>query len=109
MDCIFCAIARKEVPATLVYEDDLVVAFTDINPVAPVHILIIPRRHYASLAEAADDEILAGLQTAAQTIARSRNLKDYRVVINNGPSAGQSVFHLHLHLLGGRDFSWPPG
>lgn len=109
MDCIFCSIVRKEVPATLIYEDDLVVAFADINPVAPVHVLIVPRRHYANLADAADDEILAGLQTAAQTIARSQNLKDYRVVINNGPSAGQSVFHLHLHLLGGRDFSWPPG
>lgn len=109
MDCIFCAIVRKEIPATMVYEDDLVVAFNDINPAAPNHVLIIPRWHYDSLATAADEEILASLLTAAQTIARSLDLKDYRVVINNGPTAGQSVFHLHLHLLGGRDFSWPPG
>jgi histidine triad (HIT) family protein len=109
MDCIFCAIARKEIPATIVYEDDLTIAFADINPAAPSHILVIPRRHYDCLAHAGDDEILAGLLTAAQAIARSLDLDDYRVVINNGPKAGQTVFHLHLHLLGGRDFSWPPG
>ena len=111
-DCIFCRIARGEVPAQLVYEEDRVVAFRDLNPQAPTHVLVIPRRHVPALHEAGDDPALLGeLLVAARAIAEREGLAagGYRVVINNGPDAGQSVDHLHVHLLGGRQFSWPPG
>jgi histidine triad (HIT) family protein len=111
-DCLFCKIARKEIPAKIVYEDDEIFAFEDISPQAPTHILICPRKHFASLNDAAgEDQTLIGkLHLVAAQIARERNLLDgYRTVINNGRGAGQSVFHLHLHLLGGRSFRWPPG
>jgi histidine triad (HIT) family protein len=111
-DCLFCKIARKEIPAKIVYEDADVFAFEDIGPQAPTHILICPRKHFASLNDAvAEDQIVLGkLQLVAAQIARERNLLDgYRTVINSGRGAGQSVFHLHLHLLGGRSFRWPPG
>jgi histidine triad (HIT) family protein len=111
-DCLFCKIARKEIPAKIVYEDADVFAFEDIGPQAPTHILICPRKHFASLNDAvAEDQIVLGkLHVVAAQIARERNLLDgYRTVINNGRGAGQSVFHLHLHLLGGRSFRWPPG
>jgi histidine triad (HIT) family protein len=111
-DCLFCKIARKEIPAKFVYEDADVFAFEDIGPQAPTHILICPRKHFASLNDAvAEDQIVLGkLHLVAAQIARERNLLDgYRTVINNGRGAGQSVFHLHLHLLGGRSFRWPPG
>jgi len=111
-DCLFCKIAEKKIPAKLAYEDDEVFAFEDISPQAPTHILICPRRHFSSLHEATpeDQAVLGKLQLIAAQLARKRDLLDgYRTVVNNGRGAGQSVFHVHLHLLGGRDFRWPPG
>jgi histidine triad (HIT) family protein len=111
-DCLFCKIGSKAIPAKLVYEDNEIFAFEDIHPQAPTHVLICPRKHLASLTEATveDTMLLGKLQLVAAKLATDRNLTDgYRTVINNGRSAGQSVFHLHLHLLGGRDFRWPPG
>jgi histidine triad (HIT) family protein len=111
-DCLFCKVGRKEIPAKLVYEDQEIFAFEDIHPQAPAHILICPRKHLVSLADASaeDAAMLGRLQLLAAQLARERRLTDgYRTVINNGGGAGQSVFHLHLHLLGGRDFRWPPG
>ena len=111
-DCLFCKISRKEIPAKLVYEDDDVFAFEDINPQSPTHILICPRKHFASLDEATteDQALLGKMQLVAAKIAREKQLTSgYRTVFNTGKGAGQTVFHLHLHLLGGRDFRWPPG
>jgi histidine triad (HIT) family protein len=111
-DCLFCKIGRKEIPAKLVYEDEEIFAFEDIQPQAPTHILICPRKHLVSLTDAAaeDTAMLGRLQSIAAKLADERKLTDgYRTVINNGRGAGQSVFHLHLHLLGGRAFRWPPG
>jgi histidine triad (HIT) family protein len=111
-DCLFCKIARKEILSKIAYEDEEIFAFEDISPQAPTHILICPKKHLASLNEASveDQGVLGKLQLAAAEIARERNLLDgYRTIINNGHGAGQSVFHLHLHLLGGRAFRWPPG
>ena len=111
-DCLFCKISAKKIPSKIVYEDDEVFAFEDISPQAPTHVLICPRKHFASLDEAApaDQAILGKLQLVAAQLARKRNLLEgYRTVLNNGRGAGQSVFHLHLHLLGGRAFRWPPG
>ena len=113
MDCIFCRIVDGQATAKIVFEDATVVAFEDLNPQAPVHLLVVPRRHLPSLKEAtAEDEPLLGhLFTVAARLARERGLetKGYRTVINNGAEAGQSVFHLHVHVLGGRLFRWPPG
>jgi len=113
MDCIFCRIVDGQATAKIVFEDATVVAFEDLNPQAPVHLLVVPRRHLPSLKEAtAEDEPLLGhLFTVAARLARERGLetKGYRTVINNGAEAGQSVFHLHVHVLGGRVFRWPPG
>ncbi len=111
-DCLFCKISAKEIPSKIVYEDPDVFAFDDISPQAPTHILICPRKHFESLREATpqDEAILGKLQLVAAQLARERNLlAGYRTVLNNGSGAGQSVFHLHLHLLGGRQFRWPPG
>jgi histidine triad (HIT) family protein len=111
-NCLFCKISAKQIPAKLVYEDDDMFAFEDINPQAPTHILICPRKHFAALQDAEpDDQALLGkLQMLAANLAREfRLLSGYRIVINSGSGAGQSVFHLHLHLLGGRNFRWPPG
>jgi histidine triad (HIT) family protein len=111
-DCLFCRIARKEIPSKIVYEDVDVFAFEDISPQAPTHILICPKKHFASLHEAGaeDQSVLGKLQLVAARLARERNLLEgYRTVVNNGRGAGQSVFHLHVHLLGGRAFRWPPG
>ena len=111
-DCLFCKIARKEILSKIAYEDDEIFAFEDISPQAPTHILICPKKHFASLndASAEDQNVLGKLQLVAAEIARERDLLDgYRTIINNGRGAGQSVFHLHLHLLGGRAFRWPPG
>ena len=111
-DCLFCRIGRKEMQAKLVYEDADIFAFEDIHPQAPTHILICPRKHLASLGEAsAEDAALLGrLQLVAAQLARDRQLTEgYRTIFNSGRGAGQSVFHLHLHLLGGRSFRWPPG
>ncbi len=111
-DCLFCKISAKQIPAKLVYEDSEVFAFEDINPQAPTHILICPRKHFASLDVAApEDQLLLGkIQLVAAQLARERKLgAGYRTVLNTGSGAGQTVFHLHLHLLGGRTFRWPPG
>jgi len=111
-DCLFCKIGAKKIPAKLVYEDDDVFAFEDINPQAPTHILICPRRHFEALhaAQHSDQSLLGKLQLVAAKLATERDLlSGYRTVFNNGSGAGQSVFHLHLHLLGGRHFRWPPG
>jgi histidine triad (HIT) family protein len=112
-DCLFCQIAAGAIPAKLVHQDDQLVAFRDIRPAAPTHILLIPRRHVASLdaADAGDRELLGALLLAAGRLARDEGLAEdgYRVVTNIGPNGGQSVAHLHLHLLGGRAMSWPPG
>lgn len=111
--CLFCQILRGERPARIVFEDDLAVAFEDVNPQAPTHVLVIPRKHIAGLHEtAAEDEQLIGhLQRVAARLAEKRNIhgSGYRTVFNVGPNAGQSVFHLHLHLIGGRTMRWPPG
>ena len=111
-DCIFCRIGSKESPAKLVYEDQDLFAFEDLHPQAPVHILICPRKHIETLSHAAaeDTVVLGCLLLVAGQIAAERKITDgYRAVFNNGRGATQSVFHLHLHLLGGRPFRWPPG
>lgn len=111
-DCLFCKIGAKKIPSKIVYEDDDIFAFEDISPQAPSHVLLCPRKHFASLDDATpeDQAIIGKLHLVAAQIARARNLlPGYRTVFNNGSGAGQSVFHLHLHLLGGRQFRWPPG
>ncbi len=111
-NCLFCKIAEKKIPSKIVYEDGELFAFEDISPQAPTHILICPRKHVESLndAVAEDQGILGKLQLVAAQLARERKLLEgYRTVLNSGRGAGQSVFHLHLHLLGGRTFGWPPG
>lgn len=111
-ETIFSKIIRREIPANIVYEDDLALAFKDINPQAPVHILVIPKKPIPQLAEAeADDQsILGHLLLTAKRVAQEAGLTNgYRVVINNGVEAGQTVFHMHLHILGGREMHWPPG
>ena len=112
-DCLFCKIAAGAIPAKLVYQDDHLVAFRDIHPVAPTHILLIPRRHMDSLSdtEPADRELLGGLLLVASELARDEGLSEsgYRLVTNTGANAGQSVPHLHFHLIGGRAMTWPPG
>jgi histidine triad (HIT) family protein len=110
-NCLFCRIARKEIPAKLVYEDPEIFAFEDINPQAPEHILICPRKHLVSLREAvAEDAALLGrILLVGAKLAKERKRTDFRTVFNNGPEAGQIVFHLHLHVLGGREMGWPPG
>lgn len=111
--CIFCEIAKGERPAKLVHEDDEVVAFSDINPQAPTHLLVIPRQHITSLAHAdpSDAVVLGKLLLVAGKVARDAGLVEggYRVVINTGAGADQSVFHIHVHVLGGRRMKWPPG
>jgi histidine triad (HIT) family protein len=111
-DCLFCRIIKGEIPSKKVYEDDRTYVFEDINPQAPTHLLIIPRKHIVGLKEAAaeDAELLGYCQLVAAKLARERGIEDgYRTVYNVGAKAGQSVFHLHLHLLGGRVLRWPPG
>jgi histidine triad (HIT) family protein len=112
-DCLFCKIASGVIPASRVFEDDVCIAFNDISPQAPTHILIIPRQHIDSLdkAQAGDRDTLGQLLQAAANIARERGFADdgYRVVINTNADGGQTVFHLHVHLLGGRPFVFPPG
>lgn len=110
-NCLFCKIAAKQIPAKMVYEDADVFAFEDINPQAPTHVLICPKKHFASLehATAEEESALGRVALVAAKIARERKLGSYRTVINTGTGAGQTVFHLHLHLLGGRAFHWPPG
>ena len=112
-DCLFCKIVRREIPASVVFEDDELLAFNDINPQAPTHILIIPKRHVDSLNDLApgDDALVGTLVRRAAAIAMERGLSagGYRTVFNTNRDAGQTVFHIHLHLLGGRSMTWPPG
>jgi len=112
-DCLFCKIVDGEIPAEIIHESDSAIAFRDINPQAPTHVLIIPRRHISTINDlrAGDEELVGSLYLAAKEIAQHEGLKDdgYRVVMNCGEGAGQSVFHIHLHLLGGRSLNWPPG
>ncbi len=111
-DCIFCKIAQGELQSDIIREDDQAVAFRDINSQAPTHVLIIPKKHIPTLAEASEQEgdLLGHLLLMARQVAEDQNLADgYRVVMNNGVAAGQTVFHIHLHLMGGRAFEWPPG
>lgn len=110
-DNIFGKIARGEVDAKLVYEDDRAVAFHDINPQAPTHLLVIPRKPIDRLASAeeGDAELLGHLLLVARRVAADAGLSDFRLVVNNGPGVGQTVFHLHVHVLGGRPMGWPPG
>ena len=110
-DTIFGRIARGEVPAKVVYEDDRALAFHDVNPQAPTHILVIPRRPIEKLAatDENDASLLGHLMLVARKVAADAGLEDYRLVVNNGRGAGQTVFHLHLHVLGGRPLGWPPG
>jgi len=111
-DCLFCRIIRGELPHKKVYEDQRTYVFEDIHPQAPTHVLIVPKKHIAGLKEAGPDEadLIGHCQLVAAEIARQRKIEDgYRTVFNVGPLSGQSVFHLHLHLLGGRRLTWPPG
>ncbi len=111
-DCLFCKIGAKQIPSKIVFEDPDLFAFEDISPQAPTHVLICPRKHFESLNDATleDQAMLGKLQLVAAQLARERKLLEgYRTVLNSGHGAGQSVFHLHLHLLGGRQFRWPPG
>ena len=107
--CIFCKIASREIPTVFIHEDELAVSFNDITPQAPVHALVIPRQHVASLNELHDQHLLGHLLLVAKKTAEKIGLAQYRLVINTGADAGQAVFHLHLHLLGGRKLGWPPG
>lgn len=109
--CLFCRILRGEIPAKLVAETPECVAFRDVNPQAPLHVLVIPREHIESLNEGADPAQLGRLMTLAAEIARREGYEErgYRTVVNTGPDAGQTVFHVHLHLLAGRRLGWPPG
>ncbi|MGO9862862.1 MAG: histidine triad nucleotide-binding protein [Terriglobales bacterium] len=111
LDCLFCRIARGELPSNKVYEDARVYAFEDANPQAPTHILIVPKTHIAGLQAAKPEhaEEIGYCNLVAAKIAYERHIDQFRIVCNTGPRAGQSVFHLHLHLLGGRDMRWPPG
>ncbi len=111
-DCLFCRIAAGEVPAQIVHQDDQVVAFRDIAPKAPVHVLVVPRAHWRSLADvpSSQTQALGHLLATCRHLAATLGLDDgYRVVINTGPDGGQTVDHLHVHLLGGRQLDWPPG
>ena len=111
-DCLFCKIVAGDIPANRAYEDEFCIGFPDINPQAPTHLLIIPKQHIASIAktEAEHSALLGCLMSAAAEIARREKLsKGYRIVVNTGDDGGQTVNHLHLHLLGGRHMNWPPG
>jgi histidine triad (HIT) family protein len=112
-DCLFCKILNGDIPADIIYESDSAIAFRDVNPQAPTHVLVIPRKHVATINDLneEDQEIVGSLYLAAKDIARAEGLSDegYRAVMNCNEGAGQSVFHIHLHVLGGRALSWPPG
>jgi histidine triad (HIT) family protein len=108
-ECIFCKIANGEFNTDFVYEDDLVVAFRDIEPQAPDHILIIPRDHYLSIKDISDEAIIGRLFLAGNKVVEQLGISSFRYVINTGEDAGQAVFHIHLHLLAGRKMGWPPG
>ena len=110
-DCLFCRIVRREIPATVIREDEHTLAFRDIDPKAPTHVLVIPKEHVASLDDVHDPALVGRLFAAAREIAADEGIAQsgYRTVMNTGADAGQTVFHVHLHLLGGRKLTWPPG
>lgn len=112
-DCIFCKIINKKIPASIVFEDEKIIAFNDINPQAPIHILLIPREHFTSLNDIPEEKknILSHLLLKARQIAQEKGIaeKGYRIVLNTEKDSGQEVFHIHFHLLGGRRMHWPPG
>jgi histidine triad (HIT) family protein len=112
-DCLFCRIVKREIPASIVYEDDHLLAFNDINPQAATHVLVVPKRHIASLndLQPGDDQIVGEMVRRAAAIANERGIAErgFRTVFNTNREAGQTVFHIHLHLLGGRTMAWPPG
>ena len=112
-NCIFCKIVAKEIPATIIYEDDLVIAFDDLNPQAPIHKLIIPKTHIATINDLKEDEklLIGHMLYAAKELAHELNIADngYRTLFNCNRAGGQEVYHIHLHLLGGRNMQWPPG
>ena len=109
--CLFCRIVRREIPAKVIHEDEHTLAFRDIDPKAPTHVLVIPKQHIATLNDATDPTVMGRLLVAAKDIAATEGIAEsgYRAVINCGAGAGQTVFHVHLHLLGGRKLGWPPG
>ncbi|MCS7178985.1 MAG: histidine triad nucleotide-binding protein [Anaerolineae bacterium] len=112
VECIFCRIVRREAPARILYQDDEVTAFHDAHPQAPVHVLIVPNRHIVGIAQAKPEDapLLGRMLVVARQLAEDLKITEgYRLVVNSGPLSGQSVFHLHLHLLGGRPLRWPPG
>jgi len=113
MQCIFCAIAENKIPANIVYEDTEIIAFHDINPQAPIHVLVIPRKHIEKISDATktDQELLGKIILAGNQIAKKLGIDEsgFRMVINNGRDGGQHVYHIHLHVLGGRKMTWPPG
>ncbi|QMT58897.1 histidine triad nucleotide-binding protein [Legionella sp. PC997] len=113
MNCLFCKIAQGAIPASVVFEDDEIMAFHDLNPQAPKHLLIIPKQHIATLNDASDENqaLLGKMILGAKKIAQTEGISDagYRLVLNINPDGGQTVFHIHLHLLGGRRMTWPPG
>ena len=112
MSCLFCKIIAREIPSTIVFENEYALAFRDIKPAAPTHVLVIPKKHVRGIAEAeeGDVEALGQVLLAARAVAAQEKLDGgFRLAINNGPDAGQTVFHLHVHVLGGRAMSWPPG
>lgn len=111
-DCLFCKILDKQIPAKIVFEDDELIAIQDIHPQAPVHLLLLPKRHIERVADVreSDIELLGKMILQAKRLAEAQKVDEgFRLVFNSGPQAGQSVFHIHLHLLGGRRMSWPPG
>ncbi len=108
-NCIFCKIIDKKLPASFVTEDDDMVVIRDIKPQAPTHLLVMPRSHVRNLGECEDAELLGRLFQTAARVARDQKLSSFRTVVNTGPQSGQSVFHLHIHVLGGRSLRWPPG
>jgi len=112
-DCLFCKIAEKKIPAKIIYEDDLAVAFEDITPQAPVHTLVIPKKHIATILEVTPEDhgLVGHLFKVAATIAKEKGIaeKGFRLVMNTNADSGQTVFHIHLHILGGRSMRWPPG
>jgi histidine triad (HIT) family protein len=112
-DCIFCRIIKKEIPSKIIHEDEICIAFEDINPQAPVHILLIPKNHYASLNDIPEEEkdILSHILLKARLVAQKKGIaeKGYRIVLNTAADSGQEVFHIHFHVLGGRRMTWPPG
>ena len=112
-DCIFCKIINREISANIVFEDERMIAFNDINPQSPIHVLLIPREHFASLEEIPDEkkDVLSHLLLKARQIAQEKGIakKGYRIVLNTERDSGQEVFHIHFHLLGGRRMHWPPG